>query len=120
MAKNQRGEEPSASRVAEEAMPGWKVVKETSLDQSRVAVAPDAYSNDQQDRGESADVVMPSLDDLKAKYLGASQSDSVSDSVRRDIAAESADTSLVELESGPIKKTVAVSKSRKKVIWSQG
>ena len=63
--------------------------------------------------------VMPSTDELKAKYLGAPQRNSMQ-SDAADVAQDEADTALVEMEAGPLKKTVAVSKSRKKVIWSQG
>jgi hypothetical protein len=96
-------------------MPGWKAINETSLEESTFA----ADSAGDSPAG-AADSVMPSMEELKAKYLGASSADSVLRSPRRNAAADAADTALVELESGPLKKTVAVSKSKKKVIWSQG
>jgi hypothetical protein len=53
---------------------------------------------------------------LKAKYLGAARTHADSaptDAAKRRIPRWS-------MESGPLRKTVAVSKSKKKVIWSQG
>jgi hypothetical protein len=118
MAKTPRTRDDSAAHVAEEALPGWKAVKETSLDEDEQAgAATDAFY---EDAAKTADAVMPSLDRLKAKYLGASgtRSDAMPDAAEAAAAAQ--DTALVEMESGPLKKTVAVSKSKKKVIWSQG
>jgi len=99
-------------------MPGWKAINETPLQQSGArSLAVDAAD----DTAHAADAVMPSLDELKAKYLGAARGDAAPAAIRQeDTAANAADTTLVELESGPLKKTVAVSKSKKKVIWSQG
>lgn len=119
MAKESRNLNQLAAQVAEQAMPGWKAVKETSLD------APDrrdSYSRDSSDSnlGSTADAVMPTTEQLRAKYLGARTSQSVHRDSATDVAEHAADTALVELESGPLKKTVAVSKSQKKVIWSQG
>jgi hypothetical protein len=51
---------------------------------------------------------------------GAARSDAAPAATGQDAAADAADTTVVELESGPLKKTVAVSKSKNKVIWSQG
>lgn len=111
--------DPSPSQVAEEAMPGWKAVNEVSLEPGSAASA-DAgdYHNDS---AEAADAVMPSIKQLQAKYFGAARADAVAEATGRDAAAaDASDMSLVELESGPLKKTVAISKSKKKVIWSQG
>jgi hypothetical protein len=114
MAKNTRSRDDSVAQVAEEAMPGWKVVRETSLEEATTFA--DAPGND---AASAADAVMPSLDQLKAKYLGARRDDA--DAVRPDYTeADAADTALVEMEAGPLKKTVAVSRSKKKVLWSQG
>lgn len=117
MAKNPNTNPPSAASVAADAMPGWKVVNETSLN------APEAGGMTMDIAGDepvaTADAVMPSLAQLKAKYLGASQADVAQESYA-DAAADAADTTLVELEAGPLKKTVAVSKKKKKIIWSQG
>jgi len=116
MAKNSNTNAPSAASVAETAMPGWKVVKETSL--NNLEAASDAVGNDPEP---TADAVMPSLDQLKAKYLGVVRTDAVPDPASyANAAADAADTTLVEMEAGPLKKTVAVSKKGKKVIWSQG
>jgi hypothetical protein len=108
-----------SEKVAETAMPGWKAVKETSLAAPAANEASYADSS-RTDTSGTADSVMPTTEQLKAKYQGAApQSDSLSQP-GADVAAEEADTTLVELESGPLKKTVAISKRRKKVIWSQG
>jgi len=120
MARRSQTVDPSASSVAEEAMPGWKAINETSLEQWGPAAATFAADAASDDSAGPADAVMPSMEDLKAKYLGASRADTISASTRQDVAADVADTALVELEAGPLKKTVAVSRSKKKVIWSQG
>jgi hypothetical protein len=104
-------------KVAETAMPGWKAVKETSLTgpAANAAYFADSVSTDVSG---TADSVMPTTEELKAKYLGA-RSDSLGQR-NADTGSDEADTTLVEMESGPLKKTVAISKSRKKLIWSQG
>lgn len=101
-------------------MPGWKAINETSLEQLEPGVTTYAVDAASDDSARAADAVMPSIEDLKAKYLGAARSDAIPASTRQDVAADSADVALVELEAGPLKKTVAISKSKKKVIWSQG
>ena len=101
-------------------MPGWKAINETSLEEPESGATTYAADAASDDSAGTADAVMPSMDDLKAKYLGAARTDAISASTRRDAAADAADTALVELEAGPLRKTVAVSKSKKKVIWSQG
>jgi hypothetical protein len=110
----------AASKIAEEALPGWKAVKTTSAAASE-ELATDAYAADEPPP--QVDAVMPSLDELKAKYVGARGAgpDAATPSPSSaDAAAAAADTALVQMEAGPLKKTVAVSKSQKKVIWSQG
>jgi len=116
MARNPRTPDASPAQVAEEALPGWKAVKETSLEKRAGMTRTESYDAD----APVADAVMPSLDQLKAKYLGADAAAADAPPADADVAADEADTSLVELESGPLKKTVAVSKRQKKVIWSQG
>jgi hypothetical protein len=108
----------SCSSVAEQAMPGWKAVNETSLEESGSDGTRYAADTAGDDVVGTADSVMPSMEELKAKYLGAARADALP--MSREAAADAADTTLVELEAGPLKKTVAVSKSKKKVIWSQG
>jgi hypothetical protein len=109
MAKNKS----EAARIAEEALPGWKAVSETSATQGEHEsfAADDAQPN--------ADSVMPTVDDLRQKYLGAAEAQ-MAGADSADDGIESDDAELVDLESGPLKKTVAVSKKNKKVIWSQG
>ena len=116
MARNPRPPDASPAQIAEEALPGWKAVKETSLEKGAAATRSESFDAD----APIADAVMPSLDQLRAKYLGADAAAAGAPPADADVAADEADTSLVELEAGPLKKTVAVSKSRKKVIWSQG
>jgi hypothetical protein len=119
MARKSSTDDNWAAQVAEEAMPGWKSVSETTLEAPSAFTSHDAAAD--YDSPREADAVMPSLDKLKAKYLGASVPRS-DDAVRvvLDNASEAADTALVEMEAGPLRKTIAVSKSKKKVIWSQG
>jgi hypothetical protein len=63
---------------------------------------------------------MPSVEELRAKYLGASPRAIMDAPPDAEAPTDMGDVSLVELESGPLKKTAAVSKSKKKVLWSQG
>lgn len=118
MAREPRKSSESVIQAAEAAMPGWKAVRETSLGASSRSAS---YSVDTSstDVSGSADAVMPTTEELKSKYLGVSRSDALNE-VERDVAADEADTALVEMESGPLKKTVAVSRNSKKLIWSQG
>lgn len=100
-------------------MPGWKAINEISLEPGSAASTNSADYHS--DSAESADAVMPSIKQLQAKYFGAAHADAVAETAGRDAAAaDASDTLLVELESGPLKKTVAISKTKKKVIWSQG
>lgn len=105
-----------SSQIAEQQFPGWKATKVSSLDEGAEPLeshfSDDATSN-------AAESVMPSQDELRKKYLGAKEAPPVA--ARRGGGPDTtADTDLVELESGPLKKTVAVSKRSRKVIWSQG
>jgi len=120
MAKTPRNPSDLAAQVAETEMPGWKAVKEISLTSSNQNSYYHMDSSDSDPLGTTADAVMPSTEQLKAKYLGAPQADSSSAIPQADTSSNETDTALVELESGPLKKTVAVSKAQKKVIWSQG
>ena len=114
MAKRSRMSDSSVARVAEQALPGWKAVNVTSLEQTGVAARSEASADAPPS---AADAVLPSQAELRAKYLGARDSAVEADALD---AADAADTALVELEAGPLKKTVAISKSKKKVLWSQG
>jgi hypothetical protein len=115
MANGSRGIKGASSRIAEESFPGWKATKENSMEEEAEPLA--SHSADDM-RSDAAETVMPSQDDLRKKYLGAR--DAPKPQSKAPLADTSADTDLVELESGPLKKTVAVSKKTKKVIWSQG
>jgi hypothetical protein len=117
MARDSRNLSKS-EKVAETAMPGWKAVREIS---PTSPAANEAYLADSAstDVSGTADSIMPTTEELKAKYRGAARSDSTS-RPSADTRSDEADTALVEMESGPLKKTVAISKSRKKLIWSQG
>jgi hypothetical protein len=66
-------------------------------------------------REHAADAVLPPLAKLRQKYLGDDGTDS-----RVDGALDAAvdDAELVEMESGKLRKTVAVRNG--KVVWSQG
>ena len=107
MAKEPKFSE-SAAKTAEKAMPGWKAVspeqsaRVRSLDSGREAP--------------SADAVLPPLAKLRRKYLGE---EPATDSVERALdAAAPDDAELVEMESGKLRKTVAVRNG--KIVWSQG
>jgi hypothetical protein len=111
--------EDSVAQIAEEAFPGWKPVRETSLEEPSARSA--KFSSDDVHDEPDADAVMPSIEELRTKYFGA---DSATTELARapdpDAPTDIGDVSLVEFESGPLKKTAAVSKSKKKVLWSQG
>lgn len=107
----------STESLAEQLMPGWKAVKTHSG-------APDDSEprTDNITGGTGADSTMPSLADLKAKYVGAGagpERDSAASMSNHD-PSSAADTELVRMQNGPLRKTVAVSKSARKVLWSQG
>ncbi len=94
----------SAAEIAEAAMPGWKAVpkeEETRSLDARTFVSPDA--------------TLPSLTELRKKYLG--EAEDLSDVRPKHLAAED-DTEVVTLSSGPHKKKVGVKGG--KVVWWQG
>lgn len=100
-------------QIAEEHFPGWKATRVTSMEEGAEPLSANLADGDRR----SSDATMPGLDELRRKYLGAR------DSGGQDsppVADSSDDTELVELESGSLKKVAAVSKKRRKVIWSQG
>lgn len=104
-----------AERLAESLMPGWTAIKTARS-------APLAGGSDYRDslRKAGVDIVtMPSLDELKAKYAGFTgpARDHVADA---QSLADNPDTAIVSLQNGPLRKTIAISKSAKKVLWSQG
>ncbi|SPP92787.1 hypothetical protein [Bradyrhizobium vignae] len=103
-----------SAKIAEEHFPGWKATRVSSMEEGAETLAETLADSD---RRSAADTTMPGLDDLRRKYLGARDSSSA-DTLPLSDGAE--DTDLVELESGPLKKVAAVSKTKKKVIWSQG
>src|ERR1043166_6345464 len=111
MASGPRRTRGNSSRIAEESFPGWKATREVSMEEGAEPLAShfedDILSN-------AAEAVMPSQDELRKKYLGAR--DAAKPQRKAPLADTADDTSLVELESGPLKKTVAVSKKSKKVI----
>jgi hypothetical protein len=115
-------ERRDAADIAEETHRGWKAVDEASLAEAAAPYS-DSLASAYDAAAQAADAVLPSQDELRAKYLGAAAgaADSLSTALSAsDAAAEAADITLVKLEGGPLKKTVAVSKSQKKVLWSQG
>jgi hypothetical protein len=113
-----RTSDESTARVAEEAFPGWKPVHETSL--STPSSSRNAHAADHAPGAPDADVIMPTIEELRAKYLGAEAAMDAPSATDPDAPTDNNDVSLVELESGPLKKTAAVSKSKKRVLWSQG
>lgn len=111
MAKQSSKNSDDAATVAEREMPGWKAVKvETTRARALAAI---------DDKGEpkaGADVVLPSLEKLRRKYLGE---DDAQDPERELLdSGLPDDLEVVEMESGDHRKTVAV--RRGKVVWSQG
>ncbi|WFU62480.1 hypothetical protein [Bradyrhizobium brasilense] len=113
MAKNSKN---ASSQIAEEHFPGWKATRVSSMEEGAEPLS--AGMADSSSR-RSADTTMPGLDELRKKYLGARDSGGT-DSAPAPASDSTEDTDLVELESGPLKKVAAVSKTKKKVIWSQG
>ena len=109
-----KGPKKASSRIAEEHFPGWTATRVNSMEEGAETLSAD-FSDSR--RRTSADATMPGMDELKKKYLGARDAGG-SDTVV--VPDSSEDTDLVELESGPLKKVAAVSKTKKKVIWSQG
>lgn len=110
MAKQSKNSEDAAS-VAEKEMPGWKAVRSET---TRARASREIDTDGKPKAG--ADVVLPSLDKLRQKYLG----EDGSTDPERDIldAGPADDVEMVEMESGEHRKTVAVRKG--KVVWSQG
>jgi hypothetical protein len=102
----------AAKQIAEKAFPGWAAEKVLSLQERSKPLS----NRDSAGPRESADSVMPSQSDLEAKYLG---SRAVTRDAR-DSVSDHSDVELVRMTSGPLRKTVAVSKEKKKVVWSQG
>lgn len=94
----------SAAEIAEAAMPGWKAVPE----EEQIRVFDAGVSS-------SPDATLPSLTDLRKKYLGE-------EVARADFAPEHTaatdDTEVVTMTSGPLKKKVGVKGG--KIIWYQG
>lgn len=105
-----RSKDSAAENLAESLMPGWTVVKSGS------GSRPESGYKDNLEKAGVSIVTMPSMDKLKAKYVG------VSKGLKADHVAlgGNPDTAIVDLQNGPLTKTVAVSKSRKRVLWSQG
>jgi hypothetical protein len=107
-----RSKDVAAENLAESLMPGWTVVKSGS------GSRPESGYKDNLEKAGVSIVTMPSLDKLKAKYVGVSKDSRLSDHV--ESIEGSPDTAIVDLQNGPLTKTVAISKSRGKVLWSQG
>ena len=100
--------------LAEELLPGWRAVDAHMQNDSEPLAARDSA-----DERPKADSTMPSMEKLRAKY-GTKKSD-VAGTVLKDARSNPAgDTAIVQVESGPLRKTVAISPSRRKVLWSQG
>jgi hypothetical protein len=108
-----RTNDPTGEALAESLMPGWKAVK------SGTGQRPESGYKDNLAKAGLNVVTMPSLAKLKAKYAGIAGADAVP---AADLAGveENPDTAIVNLQNGPLTKTVAVSKSARKVLWSQG
>ena len=103
-------------KLAEELMPGWRAVDaHMDDDTSELLAATDARA-----KRSRADSTMPSIAKLRAKY-GTKESDiNVGSTSFHDSRSDASDTAIVQVESGPLRKTVAISPSKRKVLWSQG
>lgn len=101
-----------AAAIAESEKRGWTAVKVN--EQPRAAYANFAADNADQHRG---DVVLPSTQALRRKYLGAAADDVVERAWSLD-SASAEQTQIVELQSGGLRKSVGVRNG--KVVWQQG
>jgi hypothetical protein len=105
----------SEEQLAESLMPGWTAIKNP-----RAAPIGGVAGLQDSLRKAGVDIVtMPSLDELKAKYAGFTGPLRDSGAGSSGLA-DNPDTAIVNLQNGPLRKTVAFSKSAKKVLWSQG
>jgi hypothetical protein len=89
-----------AEELAESLLPGWKVVR-----------AGDRMGSGSKAKGENtpSDIAtMPSLEVLKSRYAGVGAS------------RPTDDTAIVTLRNGLLTTAVAVSKSERRIVWSQG
>lgn len=92
----------SPHEIAEKAMPGWRAITSEAVADARENAESDAH--------------LPSLAELKSKYLGA---DAVSDAA--NIEEEPTDTTeVVTLQSGELKRKVGVNTEKGVVTWRQG
>jgi hypothetical protein len=114
MARSPRNAATDVETLAEQLMPGWKAVSSvtstTPEPGATQAVALDAINE------AKPDAVMPTLEELQAKYFGAPASAEFADT----FPDRDADTALVDMQNGPLTKTVAISRSERKVVWFQG
>ena len=102
--RSSQGVKMSPLEIAEKAMPGWKAVTAES-----VTDAPDTAESDAH---------LPSLADLKAKYLGPA---AASDALNIEESGEPTNTTeVVTLQSGPLKRRVGVNTQKGVVTWRQG
>lgn len=103
----------SIERLAEKLMPGWTAVKKVRSSNVLGGLA----AKDSLEEAGVKIMTMPSLDKLKAKYAGIGGKDQ---KLMPDSFADDSDTAIVNLQNGPLNKTVAISRSERKVVWSQG
>lgn len=93
----------SPKEIAEKAMPGWKAVTSEA-----VSDAPETVE---------ADAQLPSLAELRRKYLGKRASDAPN---LEESEQATKTTEVVTLQSGQLKRKVGVNTQKGVVTWRQG
>jgi hypothetical protein len=104
-------EDPAA--VAEREMPGWKAVPS----QPEAPPARELRSDNGSIKRD-VDAVLPPMQQLRRKYLGAAAADAEPELEAALDSTDRAETEIVELESGEARKTVGVRNG--KIVWRQG
>jgi hypothetical protein len=108
---------PTAAEIAERQMPGWKAV--TSSGPIRPFGAPPrGTAADASDySAPKVDAVMPSIKQLRRKFLGDDAADAVDETAAEPLDS---DVEVVDMKSGDLERTVGVNRRTQKIEWSQG
>jgi hypothetical protein len=112
---------PSAAEIAEEKMPGWKVIEPSgpikrfgSLPRDREAAD---YSATTAVQSPEVDAVMPSTSQLRRKFLGNDAAGTADEGTSELLAP---DVEVLDMKSGDLERTVGVNRRTGKIEWSQG
>jgi hypothetical protein len=112
---------PSAAEIAEEKMPGWKVVKPSgpikrfgSPPEGRESADLAAASEVQRPE---VDAVMPSTKQLRRKFFGDDAAGAADDGTADALAP---DVEVLDMKSGDLERTVGVNRRTGKIDWSAG